>query len=1072
MSRDDGRNDRPAGEAPGPIGYMARNGVAANLLMFFMLAAGLASVNGLVQEGFPVLDFEAVEVLVAYPGATPDEVEESIVLKIEEQVAALDGVREVTAVAAEGLASVIVGLRSGADVGRAVDDVESAVNRIRTFPALAERPEVRRTSNRQSVIRLVLYGDVPERALKELGYRTEDEIAALPEVSHVETSGVRPYEVSIEAPLRRLRSLGLTLEDISAAVRGGALDLSAGRIETRDADVRVRTTGRSHTQQDFEDIVVLGRGDGTLVRLGDVAAVRDGFQDVDLIARYDGQRAAFVEVYRAAGEQVIAVAEAVEAYVEQSLKAALPAGVAVEVWYNDAEVYRARRDLLLGNGVLGFLLVLVALTLFLEIRTAGWVVVGMIVSFVGALAVALSLDVSINTTSLVAFILAVGIVVDDAIVVADHVHAERLRGGSGTAAAIRGTRRIARPLVFAVLTTVAAFMPLLFVPGAVGGLVRDIPTILICVLVFSLIESLLVLPRHLAHLPEPGEPAANRVERFFSALQAGVDRRLNRFVEGPLDRGLRLTTRHPAPVIAGCIGAAVVSIALVPAGIVDLIFVPSVESDVVIARLEMPEGTPAALTDRTAREVEAAGLRAVETLSASRGGDAEPLLIGVGRAVGMEPHRYGGAAAAEASLRPPAHVATVEFKLLDSERRDVRTSAVVQAWRDEAAALTGAGSLTVSAELLDLGAPVLVELSHPDPGRLGPAVEALADHLRTLRGTFDVRSDLSAAVQEVRVELRPEARTLGLTLEGLARQVRSAFFGAEALRMQRGREDVAVYVRLPAADRDSIADVEGYLVRVPAGGAVPLSRVAEVSLASSPRSIPRRDGRRTVTVSADVDPTVTTGNEVNALLADAVLPGLAAAHPGLTYAFGGEQRLQAESVDSLLRGFALALLLIYALLAVPLRSYTRPLIIMAVIPLGVIGAILGHLVMGIALSASSIWGVLGLSGVAVNDSLMMVDFIDERRRRGAPPREAIVAGAKARFRPIFVTSLTTFLGFTPLIFERSVQAQILVPIAVSMGFGLVFATIVLMSMVPALMTVCIREDRRDGAAVLPEEARA
>ena len=1046
---------------------MVRNGVAANLLMFFILSAGAVSLGGLVQEGFPVLAFDAVEVLVRYPGATPDEVEESIVLKIEEQVAALDDVREVTAVAAQGVASVTVGLRTGADVGRAVDEVESAVGRIRTFPARAERPEIRRMTNRQSVIRLALYGDVSERTLKELAQRTEDALAALPAVSYVETSGVRPYEVSIEVPLHRLRAHGLTLEDVSDAVRRGSLDLSAGAVETRDARVRIRTSGRSRTQQDFEDIIVLSRLDGTAVRLADIADVRDGFEDVDLVARYNGQPAAFVEVYRNAGEQVIAVADAVERYAAEQLAPALPAGVAAAVWYNDAEIYRDRRDLLLENGALGLLLVLVALALFLQIRVAGWVVAGMAASFIGALAIAWLLDAAINTNSLFGFILAIGLVVDDAIVVAEHVHAERSLGGPAAGAAIRGTRRIARPLVFAVLTTIAAFTPLLFIPGPIGSLARDVPIILIAVLVISVIESLFILPRHLSHLPPPGARPANRVERFFVAVQSRVDRRLNGFVEGPLDRALRFATGHPAPVLAAGVGMIAVCIALVPAGIVGISFAPSLESDVVTARLELPEGTPAAVTDRTAGDLEAAGLRAIDGLSAARPAEAPPLLAAASRTVGMAPHRYGGGAAEQQpSVRPPANVATVEFKLLESGQREVRTNAVVQAWRAEAANVAGAGELTVGAELLDLGPPVVVELSHPDPARLGPLSAALADELRALSGVIDVRSDRAAGLREVRVELLPEAHALGLTLDGLARQVRSAFFGDEALRVQRGREEVAVYVRLAQPDRDSIADVEGYVVRAPGGAAVPLSRVAGVSLDVSPPAVTRRDGMRIATVSAGVDPGVISGGEVNALLADSILPDLAAANPGLAYALGGQQRQQAESLDAVLRGFVLALLAIYALLAIPLRSYVRPLIIMAIIPFGIIGAILGHLIMGISLSVASIWGVLGLSGVAVNDSLMMVDFIDERRRRGAPARQAIIDGAKARFRPIFLTSLTTFLGFAPLIFERSVQAQILVPLAVSMGFGLIFATVLLMSMVPALAVLFVRDGRRGAERVL------
>ena len=1052
---------------------MVRNGVAANLLMLFLLVAGLLSAGRLVQEGFSVLAFEAVEVLVAYPGATPEEVEESIVLRIEQQVAALDGVNEVTAIAAEGLASVIVSLETGVDIDRAVDDVEATVGRIRSFPAQAERPEIRRMSNRQSLIRLVLHGDVSERALKELAYRTEDEIAALPLVSYVETNGVRPYEVSIEAPLRRLQAFDVTFEELTAAVRSGSLDLSAGSIETRDSEVRVRTAGRRYTQQDFEEIIVRGREDGTLVRLGDVARVRDGFRDVAVVARHDGQPAAFVEVYRAAGEQVLAVAEAVEAYVAEHLEPSLPAGVEATVWHNDADVYKERRNLLLENGALGLLLVLAALALFLHFRVAAWVVVGMAASFIGALAAALLLDISINTNTLFGFIVAVGLVVDDAIVVAEHVHAERLRGRSAEEAAILGTRRIARPLVFAVLTTVAAFVPLLLLPGPVGQLARDIAFVPIAVLVLSLIESLLILPRHLAHLPDPGQPAGNRAARVLAAVNSRADRYLRRFVEGPLDGALRAATRHPAPVVAGCLATGIVCVSLVPAGVVELALVPPADGDTAIARVEMAEGTPAALTERMARDVEAAGLRAIETVSASRPPDAEPLLAGTIRAVGLRPHRYGGSAVQEASVSPPAHVATVEFKLLSTARRDVAAAAVVQAWREEAAALTGARSVTISAELLDLGAPVLVELSHPDPARLGPVSEALTGHLRGLQGVFDVRSDRAGALEEIRIELRPEAHTLGFTLEGLARELRAAFFGDEALRMQRGREDVGVYVRLPAQDRDSIADVEGYLVRVPGGSAsVPLSRVAAVRPGSSRPSIPRRDGVRIVTVSAQVDPAVVTASDVNAQLEDTFLPALSADNPGLTWAFGGQQRQQDETFDALLSGFALAALLIYTLLAVPLRSYTRPLIIMAVIPLGIIGAILGHLVMGIGLSAPSIWGILGLSGIVVNDSLMMVDFIDERRGRGAPPGQAIIDGAKARFRPILLTSLTTFLGFVPLLLADSEQASIVLPAAASMAFGIFFATAVLMLLVPALMTFATDAGHRAESTAAPEAAEA
>lgn len=1044
-----------SGDMGGPIGYMVRNRVAANLLALVIVGAGFFSLNGLVQEAFPSITFDAVEITVAYPGAAPEEVEEALLLRIEEQVRTLDDVDAVVAVAAEGRASVVVELQNGADVRRARDEVEAAMGRIESLPAEAERAEVREMTNRQSVIRLLLYGQVPERALKELAYRVEDEIAALPAVAYVETSGVRPYEIAIEPSPLRLQAFGLTVADIASAVRRESLNLSAGAIDTVDAQVRVRTTGQRDSRQDFEELVVVGRGDGTVVRLRDVADVRDGFRDVDLIVRYDGQPAVYVEVYRSANEEVLDVAAVVETYIDEQLLPALPAGVSATVWHNAAEVYEDRLGLLLENGLLGLILVLVTLTLFLQIRVAAWIVVGIAISFVGALIVARLANVSINTTSLFGFVLALGMVVDDAIVVAEHVHAERQGGASGSLAAIRGARRIARPLVFAVLTTVVAFVPWLVVPGSLGRLIQGTAVLVIAVLVVSLIESLFVLPRHLSHLPPPGVPG-NLVERFFSAAQRRVDRALQWFVHGPLDRALRLSVSRPEVVIATALGTILLCLSLVPAGIVRQSFLPAVNSDIVTAALELPEGSRAQRTDAAARELEAAGRRAIEGLAADAGVDHEPLLVGINRSVGMRPARYGGFVL-ESSMAPSANRATVQVKLRASESTAVDAGDFAARWREEAATVAGAESLAISPELLDMGAPVLIELFHPEPALLGPISAAVVEGLRDLQGVYDVESDHATGFPELRIELRPEARTLGLMLEEVAWQVRAAFFGVETVQVRRGREDVPVQVRLPGSERDSIADVEDYLISLPGGSVVPLGQVAEVSLDASSPSIHRKDGRRIVTVSADVDTNVVTGPQASAFLEESVLPELVAAHPGFTYAFGGQQQERSEVMAAVAGGFVLALLLIYGLLAVALGSYTRPLIIMAVIPLGFSGALLGHVAMGLTLGMVSLWGMLGVSGVVINDSLMMIDFISRQKNQGTTPAAAIVEGAKKRFRPIFLTTLTTFLGFAPLLFERSPQAQVLVPMAASVGFGLVFATATLMLVVPALVAVRRRE---------------
>ena len=729
--------DERAREARGPIAYMARNGVAANLLMFFILAAGFFSLGGLVQEVFPEISLDQVVVSVPYPGATPDEVEESILRKVEEQIEGVDNVKEVRSTAAEGRGSVAVELELGADVARALDDIKAQVDRIQTFPAGAERPEVSELTNRQSVIRLVLFGDVGERALKELAYRVEDGLSALPVVSYVETTGIRDYEISVEVPLHQLRALGLTLGDIAGAVRGGSLDLSAGSIDTRDEEVRIRTTGQNYTQHDFEEIIVLSRADGTVVRLGDIAEVRDGFRDVDLMTRYQGQPAAYVEVFRTSDEKVLDIVAAVEAHLEEEVIPSLPAGVGLEVWNNTGRIFESRLGLLVKNGLVGLALVLLSLTLFLDLRLAFWVAVGIAVSFVGTFAVMNWMSVSINMMTMFAFILAVGIVVDDAVVVGENIHAEREKGRRGVDASIRGTRRITGPVIFAVLTTVVAFCPLFFVPSVMGKLMGMLPVIVISVLLFSLVESLLVLPNHLSHMPSPGRHRQRTRDHPVARIQRGLDRALKNFVRGPLDRSLRVATRQPGLVIATGVGLIILSIALVPAGIIRMNFMPTVEADLVTATLEMPEGTPAERTSDMAGFVEEAGRRAIERLSPEGAGS---LLEGVNVTVGQEAQQirpFGTGPETD----PRANLAAVEFRLVTAELRNVSAADFQQAWREELGPLPEARALTITAELLEFGFPVHVELSHPDPGRLTSVADTLMERLRAFEGVFDVRAD-------------------------------------------------------------------------------------------------------------------------------------------------------------------------------------------------------------------------------------------------------------------------------------------------------------------------------------------
>ena len=992
MSPDNGPHTEPSG----PIAFMAGNSVAANLLMLAIIAAGLLSLNGIVFDMWPTIPFNQIEVTIAYPGATPDDIEESIVLKIEEQVSPLDNVKTVHSVAAPGMASVRIELKSGTDLDIAMDDIKAAVGRIRSFPGGAERPQFREMTNLRSVIRLIVYGDVPERSLKELAHQIEDELATLPNVSEVDVTGVRDYEISIEVPLQRLRALGLTLQDVAHAVRRGSLDLSAGSLETREAQVRIRTIGQRYDQQDFEDIIVLAESNGAVVRLGDIADVRDDFEEADLIVRHQDKPAVFIEVFRVGNEKVSDVTAAVKEHLENVVIPSLPDGVGMTVWNDESEFFDACVGLLLKNGSLGLILVFIALALFLEIRVSLWVAAGIAISAIGALAVVLALDLPIDSNGLFAFVLALGIVVDDAIVVSEHVYRERKLGVEGLVAAIRGTRRIMVPLTFAVLTSVATFSPLLFMPGGQGEVLRPTAVIIISMLMISLVESLLVMPNHLSHLPGTGWVPTFPISRFLWRTQTAVDRGLKKFVNGPLERWLGFATEQPAVVIAGAIGLLILCVSLLPAGIVRTTFVGQIEGDFVTVSLEMPDGTPAQRTYEVAMEIEAAGRRAIDRLSRDRSGNAPPLLSGVIVTVGQGARGAGGLAP-QPSLNPQANIATVEFKLLGAQQREIATRTVQEAWRDEVGFLPYARGVTFTSDLVVLGNPVEVVLSHPDPERLVGIAGSMLNDLRQLPGVFDIRSDHASRVREIQLALRPEARTLGLTIEGMAQQARAAFFGAEALRVQRGREEVRVYVRLPADERKSITDVEGHLIRTPNGSEVPLSHVASLSQDTSPLTIRRKDGQRVATVTADVDPTVITGDEANNILASTILPELAASNPGLTYTYGGQAQQQLESFDSLFRTFALALFVIFALLAIPLRSYIKPLIVMAVIPFGLIGAILGHLVIGIDFSFVSVMGFVGLSGVAVNDSLVMIDFINQKLREGASVRTAIIEGAQATF---------------------------------------------------------------------------
>ena len=1030
------------------IDWFARNGVAANLLMGVLLLGGGLAATTIVQENFPEFSLDAVEVRVRYPGASPEDVEESIVQRIEDRVEAVEGIDRILATAAENVGVVTVELYRGTNLDRARTDIKSEVDRISSFPDEAEEPVVAEVTNREQVLQLAIHGNVPLQVLREATQRAENALTLKPEISYVQMGGVPDEEISIEISREALRTYGMTLSAVSRQVREGSLDLPGGSIETTEEEITLRTEGQNYTKQDFEDIILLSQQDGTNVRLGDVGIVQDGFdQNSDLITRFNGEPAVLLNVFRTGDEQALAVEETVKQYLDTELRPSLPSGIEVTVWRNSADDLRTRLDIMIENGLLGLALVLLVLGLFLTPRKAFWTASGIFLSFLGAFILMELLDVSINMLSVFGFIIAMGIAVDDAIVVVENVYNEQAGKASDEPLeeAIRGTQRVATPIIFAVLTTMAAFSPLLFVEGTIGKFLGDVPTVVIFILIISVLEVLLILPSHLSHNSGPETPTT-WMGRVLSRARTWVGRRLTEFVEGPLRRALLFVTKHYGVTISGAVALLLITFSLVANGYIKNEFFPSIPGNVVTAQLEMYPGTNAAQTERTARQLRTQGLEVLRKLEDESG---ERLLETSYTTVGRQPVASGGRTQAGFTA-PRPNVAEVSIEMVDAEKRSVASPELEAQWRRAVGVPAGVQSLAFTSSAGGPGGdPVSVKLFAPTVEQMTRAADVVKDSLRQYLGVMDVTDDWEEK-QEIKFQLKPAARSLGLTLGDLARQTRAAFFGVESYRLQRGQDEVRVYVRLPENQRNAVEDLYDYRIRTPQGHAVPLEEVATVSVGTAPTQIHRQGGRRVVTVSADVNAAVTTGGEASAQLEQGALETLQAQIPSLSYQFGGQQREQRKAQGSLQIGFLIALFAIYGLLAIPFRSYTQPLIIMATIPFACIGALLGHFVLGYNLIVPSIFGIVGLSGVIVNDALVMLDFANEERDNGASWRDALVHAGQVRFRPILLTSLTTFLGLAPFILERSVEAQFLVPMAISLGAGILLGTAILMVLVPAL----------------------
>jgi multidrug efflux pump subunit AcrB len=1049
-----------------PIGWFANHRVAANLLMLGIMAGGLLTLPTITREVFPDITPEILTVRVAYPGASPDEVESSIVTRVEDAVEGLLGVRRVTSTASEGSALVIAELFTDADPARVLDDLKARIDAIPSFPEEAEKPVVERPLIRRQVINVAVSGAADERTLKDAAERVRDEIAALEGITQVEVSGARRDELSIEVSESALRRHRLTFDEVAEAVRRSSLDLPGGTLKTSGGEIRLRTLGQARSRGEFEDLVLLSRADGTRLLLGDVATVRDGFEESDRDTRFDGVPTVLVRVFRVGNQSALAISETVQRYVGEA-RDGLPAGVSLTTWDDDARVLRGRIDTLTRNARSGLLLVLLSLALFLRPRVAFWVSAGIPVAFLGALWLMPITGATLNVVSLFAFILVLGLLVDDSIVVGENVYSAQQQerpGESLLEAAVRGTREVASPVTFGVLTTVVAFTPLLLVPGAAGTIWKQIPAVVIAALLFSLLKCYFVLPAHLGHvgrvrLPQSLNAAFDAVPR---RVGAGLERFIERVYRPLLDRALaaRWVT------LAVALASVLVTFAAVGGGWLRTTFFPPVETDRVVASFELPPGTPFERTVAAVRQLEAAA-EAVRAEVEAEGG--VPVVEHVLGAAGQSLNRGSRASFDGGS---GSNVGSVEVALVSAEAREVSADEFARRFREATGPVPDAVELTFSSELFSAGNPIDIELRGRDVEALGAAAGALREELTGYPGVRDVRDSFREGKRELELRLRPGAETLGLSVADLGRQVRQAFYGEEVQRIARNGEDVKVMVRYPEAERRSLGDVESLRIRTRAGDAVPLSVVADVTSTYGPTSIRRADGARVVNVVADVDLSVTSAREVLGDIRDRFLPDLLAAHPGITYALEGEQREERESLRGLGRNSLFALLVIFTLLAIPLRSYAQPLVIMATIPLGAVGAIAGHAMLGLPLSFSSVIGMVALAGVVVNDSIVLVDRVNRLRRQGHDLETAVRDAGARRFRPIFLTSLTTSLGLLPLLLEQSPQAQFLIPMAVSIAAGVLAGTAVSLLVVPAAYLVL--EDLRglfDGLETRDDAAR-
>lgn len=1013
------------------IAWFARNHVAANLLMISIVFAGIFSIfNRIPLEVFPTVDVNTISVSMTLRGSSPEDAERGLATRIEEAISDIEGIDEYRSDSTEGGSQVIIAVENGYDARAILDDVKNRIDAISTFPAEAERPIISLAVRQRNVITVTVSGDVSEKEIRELIEHVRDDILTLPSVTQVSYSGIRDYEIIIEVSQDTLRQYDLTLPEISNAIQRSSLDLSAGSVDTDGGEILIRSKGQAYLQQDFASIIVKTNPDGSTLKLSDVAKVSDGFEEDDLTYKFNGKAAATVQVFRVGDQSAIQIADEVKAYVEKR-QLTLPKNLELTYWDDDSELVKSRIKTLTQNAIQGGFLVFILLSLFLRPDVAFWVFIGIPVSFLGAFFIMPFIGVTINMVTLFAFIIVLGIVVDDAIVTGENIYTHMRTSETGIDAAIKGTQEVAAPVTFGVLTTVAAFAALGFIEGRRGQIFAQIPAVVIPVLIFSLIESKFVLPAHLKYLKVSKEKreSHNKLQKLQERFALGFENAILKYYQPALAYCLQ----HKVNTLIFFWGLLFIIIAAVSMGHTRFTFFPRIPSETVRATLTMPSGTPYSVTDRHIQSMTRAAQELRDKYIDSNTGHSviSHILTRTGDRGGQ------------------TNSGQVLFELEPPETRsvDINSQELTSEWRKMIGVIPGSEELIYRSEIGRTSDPIDIELRSNNLIQMDIISEKIKLHLATYPGVFDINDSQSNGKEELNIELKPEAHVLGMSRSDIITQVRQAFFGLEAQRIQRGRDDVRVTIRLPKNERQAISNLKNMLILTPTNQQIPLTQLVDFHPDNSPTRITRIDGYRTMNIRADIEKETVNMQTLQSSLREFIDKTLES-YPGTSYKMGGESEEQAQSFNSMFKGLMAVFFIIYCLLAIPFKSYSQPIVVMSIIPFGFIGVMGGHWLMGMNLTVISIMGLLALVGVVVNDSLVLVDYINKRREEGADLYEAVLTAGQARFRPVILTSLTTFIGLIPLLFEKATQAQFLKPMAVSLGFGIMFATFTTLLLVP------------------------